>query len=205
MRYTPDFEPLADALKRVMASGLSEDQAKLDICGAVADGKVDVRVRVSIAATDNAMRGRVFYRSNRNVAVPPHLDSTDLDWVQSRPLKPWQIGPAGPQRYSDPFWQWESQPLDLIELSTADIMSILNMTAAGPTNFIRRSSKSGPGAKARGIEDAINQLWPDEIPKGLSAKDRNRAILDKIKQNGGSIPVDPARAIQRALKRRHVQ
>ena len=57
-------------------------------------------------------------------------------------------------------------------------------------------SKSGPGAKAKGISEAISQLWPNQIPKGLSAKDRNKAIIDRIRQNGGSIPNSPERAIQ---------
>ena len=63
-------------------------------------------------------------------------------------------------------------------------------------------SKSGPGAKAKGISEAISQLWPNQIPKGLSAKDRNKAIMDRIRQNGGSRPNSPERAIQRVLRAR---
>ena len=51
--------------------------------------------------------------------------------------------------------------------------------------------KSGPGAKAEGISEAISQLWPNQIPKGLSAKDRNKAIIDRMRQNGSSIPNSP--------------
>jgi hypothetical protein len=111
--YTPDWEPLAHALKRIMKTGASEDEAKIDLCRAVADRKIDVRVR--IAATDYAMRGRVF--SGRNVDVPAHLDPRDFDWVQSRPLAQWSIGPKLGEHYS---WisDWENRPLDLIELST---------------------------------------------------------------------------------------
>jgi hypothetical protein len=61
-------------------------------------------------------------------------------------------------------------------------------------------SKFGPGAKTRGIVEAIGQLWPNEIPKGLSAKERNRAIIDRMKLNKSSIPKNPERAIQRVLK-----
>lgn len=65
MAYTPDWERLADALQRVMAAGASEDESKLDLCRAVADGKI--RVRVRIAGSGN----RVF--SGGNVRVPPIL------------------------------------------------------------------------------------------------------------------------------------
>jgi hypothetical protein len=58
------------------------------------------------------------------------------------------------------------------------------------------------GAKTRGIMGAINQLWPAGIPNGLVAKERNNAILEHLKKNGGSIPKDPARAVQRVLKAR---
>ena len=57
-------------------------------------------------------------------------------------------------------------------------------------------SKSGRGAKAEGISEAISQLWPNQISKGLSAKDRNRAIIDRMRQNGSSISNSPARAIR---------
>jgi hypothetical protein len=64
--YTPDWEPLADALKRVMATGVSEDEAKLDLCRAMADGKINVQVR--IAQNDDRFRGQVF--SGPNVGYP---------------------------------------------------------------------------------------------------------------------------------------
>jgi hypothetical protein len=48
MVYVPDWERLPDALKRVMAAGLSEDQAKLDISRAVADKKIRTRLTVVI-------------------------------------------------------------------------------------------------------------------------------------------------------------
>jgi hypothetical protein len=63
-------------------------------------------------------------------------------------------------------------------------------------------SKSGPGAKTRGIAGAIDELWPNEIPKGLTAKDRNRAIIEWLVENGCSVPTNPERAIQRVLKAR---
>ena len=63
-------------------------------------------------------------------------------------------------------------------------------------------SKSGPGAKRRGIEEAIDELWHGEIPKGLAAKDRNNAITDWLHDKRYSVPLSPERAIQRVLKAR---
>jgi hypothetical protein len=115
MAYTRDWEPIAVALKRVTATGVKEDEAKTDLCGALADGKIALRVRI-------ATSGKLYIGGN--VSVPPHLTPGDLDWVQSRPLAQWQIGPRPGEHYS---WQegWENRPLDLIELSTADVVEIL--------------------------------------------------------------------------------
>ena len=68
----------------------------------------------------------------------------------------------------------------------------------------RAASKSqlGAGAKTRGIAEAINHLWPNGIPTGLSAKDRNKAVIDWLGENGCSLPTNPERAIQRVLKQR---
>jgi len=56
------------------------------------------------------------------------------------------------------------------------------------------------GAKTQGIHEAVNSLWPSGIPKGLSAKERDQAIIGWLRQEGYSVPKNPARAIQRALK-----
>ena len=89
MAYTPDWEPLADALKHVMAAGVDEQDAKTDLCRAIADRKINVRVR--IAPTDT-MGGKVF--PARNIEVPPHLAPAQFDWTNSRPINRWRIGPA---------------------------------------------------------------------------------------------------------------
>jgi hypothetical protein len=115
MAYIPDWVPLAEALQRVIAAGVSEGEAKIDLCRALADRKIDVRIR--IAAT-----GKVF--SDGNVGVPPHLSASDLDWVNSRPLAQWSIGPRPGEHY---VWLdgWKNHPLDLIELSTVDVAGVL--------------------------------------------------------------------------------
>ena len=71
---------------------------------------------------------------------------------------------------------------------------------AGPLASTDLDSDIGAGAKTRGILQAIGRLWPDGIPKGLTAKNRDRAIIDWLEGNGCSVPTSPERAIQRALK-----
>jgi hypothetical protein len=149
--YTQDWEPLADALKRVMATGTNEDQAKTDLCHAVADRKIDVRVR--IAANDYGMRG--CFLSGRNVGVPPRLEPDSLDWLESRPLEAWSIGPRPGEHYS---WigGWEKRPIDLIELSTADVVDIL--CGAGLGDQAGRTSTAIAGIESAAIRDLASHL-----------------------------------------------
>jgi hypothetical protein len=183
-----------------MAAGIEEDEAKTDLCRAMADRKINVRV--TIAATDYGMGGQVY--SDGNVRVPRHLKPSDLDWAQSRPSGHWRIGPRLGEHYS-----WitgcDNRPIDLIELRTDDVAEVLR--SAGSNNATsqrtRPNSNLGGGAKTIAIEQAIDQLWPNGIiPKGLSAKERDNQIISKVKENKGSLAADPRRAIQRALANR---
>jgi len=181
--YIPDWEPLGDALKRVMETGASEEEAKTDLCRAVADGKIHVRVR--IAGSDRLFR-------NGNVGVPPHLKPGDLDWVQSRPFARWPIGPKLGEHYS---WisGWENRPLDLIELWTADVIEILcsggveeksSTTARHETAAIKALAshlKSNPQMKITRVEAAD---WCHEHGYNLGTRAFNRVWAEARERAG---------------------
>ena len=155
MAYTPDWEPLEDALKRVMAIGATEDQAKKDLCLAVADKKI--RVRAKIAASDPELGGGVF--SGDWVRVPAHLRPVDFDWVGSRPFLPWVVGPpVGPLSYSAPYLSPERRPIDLIEVATADAQKLF------------RSSQSRSEHGATGDDEKLATV---ELPKDGTAARNN--------------------------------
>jgi hypothetical protein len=113
---------------------------------------------------------------------------------------------------------YESYPefapvLTLIELTHGDFISWLEgrgydkpifwRPASAPPQHARPSSNDGGGAKSLAIKKAIDELWSNGIPPNeLSAKDRNNRIVSRIKENGDSLPTNPARAIQRILAKR---
>jgi hypothetical protein len=52
-----------------------------------------------------------------------------------------------------------------------------------------------------GVVQAILDLWPNGIPENQKAKERNRRIIARLKENGASVPTGEAKAIQRALSK----
>jgi hypothetical protein len=70
----------------------------------------------------------------------------------------------------------------------------------GLVRYCRNWLPAGPKSRSggRGIAKAINQLWPNGISQELTAKERDKRIIEWLKDNGYSIP--SPRTVQRALK-----
>jgi hypothetical protein len=61
--------------------------------------------------------------------------------------------------------------------------------------------RSRSGANSVALDLAPHALWHGKVPEGLRAKERNKQVLQWLKDHNKSIPRDPPKAIQRALKR----
>jgi hypothetical protein len=79
-----------------------------------------------------------------------------------------------------------------IELYHEDVLALCESKSTPP--------KIRSGAISDGIRLAINARWPDGIPAGVRAKERDNQILEWLKRNDKSIPADISRAVQRVLK-----
>jgi Bacterial regulatory proteins, gntR family len=171
--YVPEWEPLAKALTRVMTSGVNEQQAKIDICNAVADHKIAVRV---VIEKSHQFDGGKTYSAG-NVGVPPRLDPVDFDWTHSRPLKPWSIGPVPPQHYT---WisPWQDRPISLIELSTADVNSVFcGDTKPNPSDEHLVNPRSA-GRKPRKLE-RVKEAMKRDIRDGKHTATTLRNMREK--------------------------
>jgi hypothetical protein len=114
---------LGDALSRVMeATGVTEEQAKHHISGAITDGKIRIRF-----ALFQPFRGLVHHAGGdpHDPWIPKHLRPDDLDWSNSRPRMPWPPRAA----YRDPLYtisEWRERWLVIwLELLMADVVTVL--------------------------------------------------------------------------------
>jgi hypothetical protein len=149
MGYISRWELLPAACEQVMtAAGLARDEAQKDIGQMVADGVVEIRVKLREHATrpmrsSEVLDGKVF-------DIPTPLKPEDFDWEQSRPLKPWFVRRGA---YSLPgFWH-----IARIELCRSDVTNALS-TAAPPGEpsahaggEARAASRSGPALESNAV------------------------------------------------------
>jgi hypothetical protein len=122
--YVPQWETLSDALARVLATGLDAVQAKRQICAAIADRAISVRVEVG--RTERDIPGSL--RTDRQVKPPPRLQPEDLDWNRSKPLDAWNTGPDRAESYGAVGWGWRLRHIARLELRTDDLTGIFCST-----------------------------------------------------------------------------
>jgi hypothetical protein len=115
-------------------------------------------------------------------------DVLDKDWGRSYPEYCWI-----PRRL---FERWRDQN----RLLSSSYFEPINEPSL--VRLKKQPKRSGTGWA---VLDAIDRLWPDKIPKGLSAKERNQQVLEQLKRDKSSIPKDLAKAVQRALQKRRLR
>jgi hypothetical protein len=179
MAYVPDWERLSDGVKRVVATGVAEDEAKSDVSRAIADRKIRVRLTVAVeadvlmtwhqmvakaqglGADPNHSAYSVECFEGASIKVPSHLTPDDFDWQNSRPLKPWQIRPHG-GRLNE--WRRLSRPPSLIELRTLEFLAWIQRTyddaRGGERASIKAHEKStgSAGQETAAINALASQL-----------------------------------------------
>jgi hypothetical protein len=190
--YIRDWERLSDALKRVMATGIPEDEAKSAICNAIADQKIRVRIYFLVSPTtvEGLSRRQLSPREVRYVRgheIPPRLKSDDFDWSQSRVRKPWPKvrSPAGsflghwlpiershhtpndlsPQSLTSPRLQHPSY-WHRVELFRPDVTKVLIAARAHKALSVgkrpRVKRRSSPSRQR--AQRAIETLYPHGVP-----------------------------------------
>jgi hypothetical protein len=192
MANEPVWMRLLNVANRLMASGIAEITVQSDICGAMADGKIDVRVRTG--ETEDGLTGwpmpggEIFQRDS--VVVPTHLRPTDFDWVNSRPLKPWRVRPRSvPEQYDGTFHRgpWNIAFIELWREDVDKLWPTENWSDKGPATDSVPPKSDRPQRKAPPKQETVNAFmikriknWPSDEPRPTLAEDL-QAARDKLK------------------------
>jgi hypothetical protein len=123
MPYVREWETAIEALQRLTACGQTEAQAMRDICDAIADRAIPIRVHCA--------DGSVY--TGTDVMVPARLDPADLCWESSHPLRRWERRPRVVDRYFDEDLRIE---VELLELRRDAVTRVLlrGETASGKSD-----------------------------------------------------------------------
>jgi hypothetical protein len=108
MAYVRKWIELAEAVKLVMASGLSRSEAKRDICAALVDR--EIRFRTTLPADFSFPMDLI-----PSLRAPSDLRPLGIDWAHSRPKNKW------PSYYG----RGHLVPIAKIEVLTKDVSRVL--------------------------------------------------------------------------------
>jgi hypothetical protein len=199
MTYVPDWERLFDALKRVIAAGVSADEAKLAICHAIADRKIQVRLTLDWDANPEVRWNRMVLEAKKyapgpnntstsleffqgaDIGVPSHLTPHDFDWEHSRPLKLWSIRPRESQ-IEPRDWKsieghsfvWPRRIVSRIEACTADVTRLIGeITKPAHGGIASETTSSAPSHAV--AQSTLSMSRDDAADNGASLLERDSA------------------------------
>src|SRR5262245_49979534 len=146
------WQRLSDAIESVMAgAGCSREEAKTDICQAIADRTVNIQGKLGKHTTRPTTSKRI--HEGRDFEIPAKIKPADFDWERSRPLKSWVV-----RREIFGFpGHWE---VEWIELFRTDVMNVLCTPAERRAPAEHTSSKTGTKSASRSVLDG------QEMPLG---------------------------------------
>jgi hypothetical protein len=156
-RYVPDWLRLADALSIAKAlAEIAEEEAKADICLALNDGKIAVRIRVM--PIDEIHIGPL--------RPGGQLTHDIIDWTRSR------IAPVHYRGYENRRFEYE--------LSTADIIEVFSSEHEFTATGERRPLSSNRQSAARFVKEHI-ETYPNATLDSVQAASRSqfkRSVVD---------------------------
>jgi hypothetical protein len=172
MAYVSEWERLSEALARAMAAGgLPEDEARTDICRAIADGAVNIRGKLGRHRT-SGFRSSHTTLETKDFHIPSEIEPEDLDWERSRPVNAWIVRR---ENFKLPGY-WE---LEWIELFRTDVTNVLcpggRQSAAAQHISSERGpvSRTHPALESRGSSVGAG-LRPTAGPRPAAAEPAQR-------------------------------
>jgi len=182
----PKWMPGQEVLAHIrQADGCSLSEAIKQLKAAISDGQIAARLPDPNSPHHPDRWGPMWWTISA-IEEERRRPSPDL-WRSAK------IHAAGKVNFFDKASPWHA-----FEVSREHVLRFWPALQSLP---VKRSKKA---PRADGIKDAIKDLWPNGIPRGLRAKERDKRILDWLRQKGlvglsvGETAVP--RSVQRVLK-----
>jgi hypothetical protein len=181
MPYVPEWERLSDAAAPVMkATGIPKEAAQDDICRAIAERAIEIRIKPERRAVDSFYTSEVHY--GEDFQIPAEINREGIDWNRSRPTKTWLVRrgiglPAGP---------WH---IEWIKVFVPDVTRKLCSAATAesvPRAPDKRSATSRSRPTRERAERALKELYPNGVPPQAVVPnwDLCRKVGEKLRQLG---------------------
>ena len=182
MAYTLTRESLSAAAERLMqASGCSQDQARWDLCRALSGRVIDILAKLQRHDIRPLKSTRIV--SGKQLQIPTVLKPDDIDWQNSRPLKPWFLCDVPPLHHGP----WHLAHIELFGPDiTAKLLSGVEPTASPSAAKSDKQPKQRESPQLTAAKIAVNKLWPKDVPPQHVL--RNDLLVSEVnkwlKQNG---------------------
>jgi hypothetical protein len=147
-RYISIWDRLADAVRCGMAAGHTEAEAQSDLCHAICDRAVKLRVHLGKSAT-TPMTSRGTVVDGEDVEIPPQLSAGDIDWNNSRPLKPWPLRRERMPRLTRAGCCWH---IERMEVSRNDVTRLFGGAQGAHEQAMRKGTQRVRGGSSPGRE-----------------------------------------------------
>lgn len=158
------------------ASEAKQNDVQADICRAIADGAVTTRAKLE-RHTTKRMTSRNTVLKGESFHIPTDLKPEDLNWRESRPLKPWVVRPEAHRLPG--LWN-----LEWIELLQADVTNVLCATRQNGKPAQKMSGKMAARRRSRPTFEraqlALETLYPAGAP--TQADVPNKILCEEIAQ-----------------------
>jgi hypothetical protein len=133
--YVPEWESIANSAQWLIASGMSEEDARTGICHAISDRKIRLR---AVVGTDDYFTAEGDDIADGEIKPPLRLKPTDIDWQGSKPMGCWECLDHHEAR---------RRSISLLELSTSDLEALFPRSKGIRT----RSPKRLPMARSEKV------------------------------------------------------
>jgi len=141
------------------SAGISREQAETDLCRALSDGDIEVRIKLAKhsfrlqTSSEDPVGGS-------DLQIPTQLKPSDFDWQRSRPIRPWFISKRSPRHGGQWYLEW-------IEVSAKHVM-LLHSRPCSPVDDLAPATKLKRKTRTRPIrsraKDGLNACYPDGVP-----------------------------------------